>query len=197
MRKTFSGVRGAFWGALAAALVISAAPAIAGKIIAGGNESIVPVAADGGTASFVIAPGGLGGAATPMRVDPVGTTTQPGSEVPQCFSDVCTEIAVPAAGKPDGGDFVANLTPSAWYEITVIADGSGGLAGCWDNGSRIVTPTDAGNPCFGLPKLKDGQVKPVGWPATPGNDAGVARVWFYASVTGGYTITLCPQVACR
>lgn len=197
MREAFNGVRGAFWGALAAALVLSAAPAIAGKILPGGHEAVVPVAPDGGVAAVVIAPGGLGASGTPMRVDPVGSTTQPGSEVPQCFSDSCVEVAVPATGAPDGGYYSAALTASTWYELTVIADGSGGLAGCWDNGARIVKPTDAGNPCFGLPKIKDGQVKPIGWPATPGDDAGVARIWFYASVSGGYTVTLCPQVACR
>lgn len=179
MRKYFWIVAGAI-----SALALAAPLALAAGSIETDNHQAVNVYAGAG-----------GSAGKRLNVTDGGTIRN--AHEAMCFADECVEVAVPATGAPDGGYYSAALSSSTWYELTVIADGSGGLAGCWDNGTRIVKPTDAGNPCFGLPKLKDGAVKPIGWPATPGDDAGVARVWFYASVSGGYTVTLCPQVACR
>lgn len=177
-----------FWiiaGAISA-LALAAPVVLAAGSIEGDNHQAVNVYAGSG-----------GGAGKRLSVTDGGTVGV--AHETMCFSDVCAEVAVPATAFADAGDFSAALVPGNWYEITVIADGSGGQVGCWDNGTKVSRPSDAGgpSPCFGLPKLKDGQVKSLGWRATPGDDAGVARVWFYASITGGYTITLCPQVPCR
>lgn len=155
-----------------------------GAVIINGGVSIWATDPDGGS--------------TPVKSTYGGV--QFGSHAPMCFSSSCVEVSVPYAG--DGGDIYTTITSGQWYEMTVIGDGSGGLAGCWQGGAKINTAVGGvAQSCINLPKVKDGQVKPLAASATVLPDGGAsttsATLWYYATMSGGYSVTLCPEIPCQ
>lgn len=139
--------------------------------------------------------GDLGSASIPVRVDPTGTTTQPGAEVPFNGSDQCVTTTLPASGLPDGGTYSLNIAADTWHVLEVKGDGSGGWMGCWGY-SRLSSPQD----CTLFPGLKDGQQTFESFTRVTTADAGVlngrAVIYAYATIAGTI-VKLCPKTPSR
>ena len=174
--------RRGFWLALVSAFALAVASVAAADV----NENTIGA----NRSSIYIGVPGRGG------VNISGTATDAGfmqkvanGHVPMCFSDSCVEIT--ASQSPDGG--TASLIAGQWYEVTVVGDGSGGVAGCWANGSPVAA-------CTAKPRLKDGAVKPMSWPATYSVDAGANNgksiLYFLSASSTTMTAVFCPETAC-
>lgn len=117
------------------------------------------------------------------------------AEKPVAGGDQCQAITLPANGAADGGVYSLTLQADQWYEIEVRGDGNRDWIGCWSY-TRIVKPTDAGDPCFAIPGFKDGAQSYVAF--TSGVDAGASNgqavVYWYAT-SAGTKVKLCPKTA--
>jgi len=117
------------------------------------------------------------------------------AEKPAAGGDQCQAVTLPANGAADGGVYSLTLVADQHYVLEVRADGSRDWIGCWSY-SRIVKPTDAGDPCFAIPGIKDGQQSFEAFrePVDAGAGNGDVVVYWYAT-SAGTKVKLCPKTA--
>lgn len=204
-------VRLGFWVALASVLALAvAAPAIAGKINAAGDETMVMKlkTPDGGTTeqqgnangaakvyldpaaatpivqTAGIAPDG-GLVADKSTAGGIKKTTVDGMCLGACVKVTATQVA-------DGG--VATLVPGQWYEFKVV--GTGG-DGCFSQSGAVVACTGAG----GTMTLEAGERFHEAFLANAasvdGGPLDQVKLSFLAMSATVLSVTVCPKVPCQ